>query len=315
VRLAIIIVNYRTPGLTLDAVRSVHHQIRSDDRIYVVDGGSPDNSVSVLEPALAAVDQVEFLPLSENRGFAFGNNEAIRRALADPAPPELILFLNPDTIARESAIESLVSFMQSHPEVGLAGSRLENPDGTTQWAAKRFHTFFSELDDAVSFGPVSRLLNRWNISYPEQATPHPADWLPGAALIVRREVFEKIGLLDESYFLYFEEVDFCLRARRAGFSCWYVPQSRIVHLVGQSTGVTSSCPGRRPRYWFESRARFWLTHYGKRHKLACDVGWTCGRVLFHLRCLLQRKHNPFPPYLWRDFVRFNFGSQDAWKLR
>ena len=313
-RLAIVILNYNTALLTLDAVHSVIGQIRSEDRIYVVDAASPDDSTSLLEPALTKMNKVVFLPLRKNQGFSFGNNVAIRQALADPNPPDLILLLNPDTVAQASAIDALVSFMELHPDVGLAGSRLENPDGTTQWAAKRFHTFFSELDDAVSFGPLSKLLNRWSIAHSEQSTPHPTDWVPGAALMIRREVFESIGLLDESYFLYFEEVDFCLRAKRAGFDCWYVPQSRVVHFVGQSTGVTSSRPGRRPRYWFESRARFWLTHYGRLHKLACDGAWTCGRLLFHLRCLFQGKRNHFPPHLWRDFVRFNFGSRDAWKL-
>ena len=256
---------------------------------------------------------VEVLKSDYRTKVAISGEKALELVFSG-VPPDLILLLNPDTVAQASAIDALVSFMELHPDVGLAGSRLENPDGTTQWAAKRFHTFFSELDDAVSFGPLSKLLNRWSIAHSEQSTPHPTDWVPGAALMIRREVFESIGLLDESYFLYFEEVDFCLRAKRAGFDCWYVPQSRVVHFVGQSTGVTSSRPGRRPRYWFESRARFWLTHYGRLHKLACDGAWTCGRLLFHLRCLFQGKRNHFPPHLWRDFVRFNFGSRDAWKL-
>lgn len=311
--LAIVIVNYCTPDLTLNAVRSAHSQIGSNDKIFVIDGASPDDSAQQLKIGLESIDKVEFVALGKNLGFSFANNAGIRMALKASPPPEYLLLLNPDTVARESAIDSLVAFMKANPQVGLAGSRLENADGTTQWAAKRFHSFFSELDDAVSFGPMSRLLQRWNISHTERDTPHPTDWVPGAALMIRREVFESIGLLDESYFLYFEEVDFCLRARRAGFSCWYVPQSRVIHFVGQSTGVTSARPGRRPRYWFESRARFWLQHYGLFHKLACDLAWVLGRASFHLRCLVQRKRNPFPPSLWRDFVRFNFGSRDAWK--
>ncbi len=313
-QLAIVIVNYRTAALTLDAVNSVVEQIRGQDRIFVVDANSSDDSIAVLEPALETIHQAELIRLSENRGFAFGNNMAIRKALAEPHPPDLILLLNPDTIACNSAIQTLVSFMVSHPTVGLTGSRLEDPDGTTQLAARRFHGFWSELEEALSFGPVSKLLRRWHVSQPEQDSPHPAEWVPGASLMIRREVFEKIGLLDESYFLYFEEVDFCLRAKRAGFSCWYVPQSRVVHLVGQASGVTSAQPRRRPRYWFESRAKFWLKHYGRFHKLCSDLAWTCGRLLFHLRCMIQRKPNPYPPHLWWDFVRFNFGSWDAWKL-
>ena len=313
VRLAIIIVNYQTAQLTLDAVHSVHGQIHPEDRIFVVDAASPDDSAVVLSSALEQMENVEFLPLKVNGGFSFANNVAIRRSLSSERPPERILLLNPDTVARESAIETLVSFLDAHPNVGLVGSRLENPDGTTQLAAKRFHSFFSELDDALHFGPVTSILRRWVIAFPEESLPHQTDWVPGAALMIRREVFETIGLFDEGYFLYFEEVDFCLRAKSAGFPSWYIPQSRIVHFVGQATGVTSLKPRRRPRYWFESRARFWLTHYGRINKLTCDLAWTFGRMLFLLRCILQRKQNPFPPHLLSDFVRFNFCSWDAWK--
>ncbi len=312
-KLAIIIVNYRTPSLTLDAVSSVMPQLRADDRVYVVDADSRDNSVAKLTEALASEPQIELMPLTMNRGFAFGNNEAIRKALSAAQPPDLILLLNPDTVVREAAVTSLVEFMQTHPEVGLAGSRLEDPDGTTQFAARRFHGFWNELEEGLSFGPISKLLHCWHICEPEQSSPHPTDWVPGAALMIRREVFEKIGLMDESFFLYFEEVDFCLRAKEAGFECWYVPQSRVIHFVGQSSGVTSARPGRRPRYWFESRARFWLKHYGIAQKFFSDLAWAGGRSLFHLRSLIQRKPNPYPPKLLQDFVRFNFGSRDAWK--
>ena len=313
VNLAVVIVNYRTPSLTLDAVESVMPQLRADDRVYVVDANSGDDSFAILTSALNSKTQIELMLLTANRGFAFGNNEAIRKILAAEQPPDLILLLNPDTVVRESAVTTLVEFMQTHPEVGLAGSRLEDPDGTTQLAARRFHGFWNELEEGISFGPVSKLLHRWHVCEPEQSSPHPTDWVPGAALMIRREVFEKIGLLDESFFLYFEEVDFCYRAKQAGFECWYVPQSRVIHLVGQSSGVTSSKPGRRPRYWFESRARFWLKHYGSVHKLCSDVAWAGGRILFHMRSLLQRKPNPYPPQLLQDFVRFNFGSRDAWR--
>ena len=305
--------NYRTPSLTLDAVSSVMPQLRADDRVYVVDADSRDNSVTKLAEALANEPQIELMPLTVNRGFAFGNNEAIRKALATSQPPDLILLLNPDTVVRDSAVTTLVEFMQAHPKVGLAGSRLEDPDGTTQLAARRFHGFWNELEEGISFGPVSKLLHRWHICEPEQSSPHPTDWVPGAALMIRREVFEKIGLMDESFFLYFEEVDFCYRAKQAGFECWYVPQSRVIHLVGQSSGVTSARPGRRPLYWFESRARFWLKHYGIAHKLLSDFAWAGGRIVFHLRSLIQRKPNSYPPQLLQDFLRFNFGNRDAWR--
>lgn len=312
-RLAIVIVNYRTADLTIDAVRSVLPQLEPGDRVYVVEGGSGDDSAAKLTASLTDLPQVEFLPLAENRGFAAGNNAAIRLALARPRPPDLVMLLNPDTIARPGSIGALRDFMAEHPRVGLAGSRQETPDGESLLAARRFHNLANEWDSAICFGPVSKWLRRWGIAEPERDEARAVDWVVGAALTIRREVLETVGLLDEGFFLYFEEVDYCLRAKRAGFDCWYVPQSRIIHLVGQSSGVTSARPGRRPRYWFEARARYWLKNHGRCYKLACDLAWTMGRGLFHLRGWLGRKADPFPPHLWGDFVRYNFGTVDAWK--
>jgi N-acetylglucosaminyl-diphospho-decaprenol L-rhamnosyltransferase len=127
-------------------------------------------------------------------------------------------------------------------------------------------------------------------------------------MIVRREVFEAIGLLDEGYFLYFEEVDFCLRARRAGWPCWYEPSSRVVHLVGQSTGVTNAATARlrRPGYWFRARRRYFLKNHGPLATLAADLAWASSYAAYLARAAIQRKPVLDPEKLLRDFVRHNF---------
>ena len=183
-------------------------------------------------------DWATILPLDQNGGFAYGNNAAIRPALQEADPPCFVLLLNPDTIVRPGALKSLVVFMESRPDIGIVGSRLEEPDGTPQQSAFRFPSVLGELEGGVRLGPVSRLLHRWAAFQPIPEEPGPVDWVAGASMIIRRQVFESIGLLDEGYFMYFEEVDFCRRARRAGWPCWYAPSSRVVHLVGQSSGVT-----------------------------------------------------------------------------
>jgi GT2 family glycosyltransferase len=133
------------------------------------------------------------------------------------------------------------------------------------------------------------------------------DWVSGASLMVRREVFETIGWLDEGYFMYYEEVDFCRRAALAGWTCWYVPTSRVVHLVG---GASESGPGRAhrrrmPAYWFASRRRYFLTHKGKARTFLADLGWASGFLTFRLRQRLQKKADTDPPrFLW-DFVSRN----------
>lgn len=144
--------------------------------------------------------------------------------------------------------------MERRPDVGLAGSRLEHVDGSPQQSTFRFPTILGEVESGLRLRLVTRLLENHSMfmSIPDRESR--IDWVAGASLLVRREVFEAIGLLDDGYFMYFEEVDFCLKASRAGWGCWYVPSSRVVHLIGQSSGVTAQGfeTKRRPRYWFRS---------------------------------------------------------------
>jgi N-acetylglucosaminyl-diphospho-decaprenol L-rhamnosyltransferase len=131
------------------------------------------------------------------------------------------------------------------------------------------------------------------------------DWLPGASMMIRREVFKSIGLMDEGYFLYYEETDFCLQARRANWSCWYVPQSRVMHIAGQSTGVTDrkAVPRRLPQYWFNSRRRYFTKNHGIFYAALADLAWTVGFVLWRLRRVVQRKPDTDPPKFLEDFLR------------
>jgi GT2 family glycosyltransferase len=114
-----------------------------------------------------------------------------------------------------------------------------------------------------------------------------------------------VGLLDDRYFMYFEETDFCLRARRAGWTCWYVPASRVVHLVGQCSGVTdkSQPARRRPVYWFDSRRRYFVKNHGAVYALLADVAWTAGASVYRVRRLVQRKPDTDPPNFLTDFLR------------
>jgi len=135
--------------------------------------------------------------------------------------------------------------------------------------------------------------------------PHETGWVAGASMIIRREVFDDVGLMDEGYFMYYEEVDFCLRANRAGWPCWYVPDSRVVHLVGQASGVTDTraVPKRRPAYWFESRRRYFVKNHGLVYALIADTVWALGFATYRVRQALQRKPDTDPPKLLYDFIR------------
>ncbi|MEQ9000863.1 MAG: glycosyltransferase family 2 protein [Coleofasciculus sp. B1-GNL1-01] len=308
--LLVVILNYRTPSLTIDCLRSLEIEVQSlpGTRVVVSDNASGDGSVEQIAAAIETEGWgkwASLLPLNHNGGCAFGNNAAIRPALESTNPPTYVLLLNPDTIVRPNALKILVDFMNEHPDVGIAGSRLEEPDGTPQCSAFRFHTALSELDRGLRLGIASKILEKWVVWPPIPEEPCPTDWVAGASMIVRREVFEQVGLLDEGYFLYYEDGDFCLQAKRAGWSCWYVPDSRIVHIVGQSTGVTDTKrpAKRRPQYWFNSRRRFFIKNYGLPYTLLADTLWIVGFSLWRMRRIIQRKPDKDPPYMLNDFIR------------
>src|SRR2546426_422348 len=243
-RLLIVIVNYRTASLAIDCLRSLAREIPSlppGTRVLVTDNRSGDDSVARLTAAVRDngwETWARVIPLPRNGGFAYGNNEAIRPALASQTPPDYVLLLNPDTLVRPAAVAALLEFMDANPRVGIAGSRLEHPDGKPQRSAFRFPGALSELEEGLRLSVVSKVLKPFVVAPPPPERACRVDWVAGASMIIRRAVFDSVGLMDENYFMYYEEVDFCRRAHRAGWPCWYVPASRIVHLVGQSSGVT-----------------------------------------------------------------------------
>lgn len=307
--LLVVIVNYRTPELTIDCLKSLVDEVKqiSSAQVIVTDNASGDGSVEKIAGAIVTQgwsEWVEFIPLSQNGGFAFGNNAAIRPALEAGTLPPYVLLLNPDTVVRPGALQTLLEFMNEYPEVGIAGSRLEDPDTTPQQSAFRFHSVLSEFEGVINTGVVSKLLAPWVIAPPVPEENCQTDWVAGASMIIRREVFESVGLLDENYFMYFEEVDFCLQANRAGWPCWYVPQSRVVHLVGQSSGVTDTKrpPKRLPTYWFNSRRRYFLKNHGWLYTALTDGVWVVGYVLSKWRWIIQYKPRLEPPKLLGDFL-------------
>jgi GT2 family glycosyltransferase len=308
--LFVVIVNYRTTDLALDCLQSLEDEVGTvpGTRVIVVDNASGDDSVARLEAAVSTRSWATVLPLEQNGGFASGNNAAIRPLLAAADPPRYVLLLNPDTIVRPGALRALVDFMESRPDVGIAGSRLEEPDGTPQRSAFRFPSVLGELEGGLRLGLVSRLLERWVVAPEVPTTSGPTDWVAGACMMIRTTVFTATGLLDEGYFMYFEEVDFCHRARRAGWPCWYVPTARVVHLVGQSSGVTnpSAARRRRPGYWFRARRRYFLANYGSVATVLADLAWSLGYASYRLRRLVQRKPDIDSQWLLWDFIRFNF---------
>ena len=320
--LLIIIVNYRTGELVADCLRSLFGPttMPDDTVVVVVDNASNDTSVDVIQSTIAssnAAGRAVLLPLSSNGGFSLANNLALEHANARFGSAQYVLFLNPDTVARPASVVSLVKFLDSNPTAGVAGARLEDPDGTPQACAFHFPSVLGEFESEARFGPVSRLLRRWRIAEPPVDRPIKVDWVSGAALLIRGEILQAIGSLDPTFFLYYEEVDLCMRVKRAGWSIWHVPQSRIIHLVGCSTGVTKHVdPVRRPSYWFDSRRHFYRKNHGLTTLWLADLAWVAGHLIWQSRLAAQRRKDPGPPKLLRDFLAHSSGIRhDSRKRR
>lgn len=309
-KVLIVIVNYRTPELTINCLRSLIPELPllPGMQVTVVDNDSGDDSVVKIQQAINTEgwgDWVSFIASQHNGGFAYGNNLAIRPVLESADPADYYLLLNPDTEIRSGAIKTLVDFMAQHPQAGIAGSRFELEDGTPWDITLRFPTILSELDAGLRLGIVTKLLRKWTVAQPIEREAQPVEWLPGASMMIRREVLKTVGLMDEEYFLYYEETDYCLQTKRAGWSCWYVPDSLVMHIGGQSTGVEvpNEPPQRLPKYCFDSRRRYFTKNHGLIYAAIADLVWIVGFSFWEIRQLVQRKPNNDPPNYLNDFIQ------------
>ena len=292
---AVIIVTYKTAQLAIDCLSSIQAQ-RDQPGLFVtatvVDNSKEDyDAINRAVQASHWSDWVQLCCPEKNGGFAYGNNVGVKLA-REASNPDYIHLLNPDTVLREGAIASLVQFLETHKEVGIAGSSFENLDGNDWPFAFRFPTMLSEIEEGLQLGVASRILKGWVVARTMGQMTEQVDWVPGASMMIRRAVFDAVGGLDDRYFLYFEETDFCLRAKRLGFQTWYVPASRVMHIAGQSTKVTErEAEARRlPPYWFESRRRFFVMAYGLSYAILADLCAVLARAIGAIKrfCLRQR---------------------------
>ena len=225
-KLSIVIVSWNTKDLLEGCLRSVYaFPLDQPFEVWVVDNHSKDESAAMVQ---SKFPQVELIASEENLGFAGGNNRAIPYCQGD-----YVLLLNPDTEVKPNALNELVSFMDAHPEAGAGGSRLLNADSTLQPSCHPMPTLPREfwrmfyLDKLIPYGSYD--MSKWDLEQPREV-----DVLMGASLLLRKTVLDTIGLLDESYFMYSEEVDLCFRLQKAGWLLYWVPQSQVVHYWGQS---------------------------------------------------------------------------------
>lgn len=310
-KLLVVILNYKTPELTLRTLDAVVPQLDAlggASQAWVVDNCSPDDSVAVLRAGLAARgygERVRLIESPRNDGYGAGNNLAFREAATLPDPPTYFNVLNPDATPDPQALLRLVDFMDANPRVGIAGGLLRYPDGRLQCSTFRFPSLLSEIDSYLRLGPVTRLLRDHTLYMdPPPATSRPVDWVTGACFVVRRDAIERAGMFDETFFLYFEEIDLCRRVRAAGYSVHFIAEATVCHVSAVSTGMNE--PRRRmPEYWFASRRHYLRKSHGALGLAAFNVVALLCLTVQRTRQFIGRKSVDTPHFM-RDFIRFNF---------
>ena len=306
--IAVVIVNFRTAGLTVACLESIAADgwVPCNGRVIVVDNASGDGSAEVIRGAVEARgwgEWVEVVEADRNGGFAYGNNVGIRRALESDDRLKYLLLLNPDTVVRPGAMEALVRHSQAHPRSGICGARLLDGDGRPQCSGFRFPTVFGEFESGMRFGPVTKLLKGWVIPRPVSDVAGCVDWVSGACLLVRREALEQVGLLDEGFFMYYEEVDLCRRAKLVGWEVWHVPQAQVVHLEGAASGIRVARKP-RPRYWYDSRRWYFQKSGGGAYAALAEMAYEVGYVTWRMRRVVQQKPDNDPLRRLRDGFRY-----------
>jgi GT2 family glycosyltransferase len=253
--LSIVIVSWNTREVLLPAVASVFREVKGVSyEVLVVDNGSKDGSADAVE---AEFPEANVIRIKRNLGFAGGNNVALRRAQGRYA-----VLLNSDTITHAGAFERMVRYMDDHPEAGACGPQLLKPDGSKQ---NCFHNLPSLATELVNLSLLKILFPR---KYPSKrqtyTEPIEVDAVLGACMMVRREVIEKVGLMDEGFFLFLEETDWCARIREAGWKVVHIPDARITHLSGESSKKKN--PAQTRIEYYRSLYRFFGKNHGKGQK-------------------------------------------------
>ena len=305
VRIAAIVLNYRTSDLTLAAVRSLAADLDpARDAIVVVDNHSADGS---WEPLRAALEQarwrvsVRLVPAQWNGGFACGNNLGIAAVEA-----QAYLLLNSDACVTPGAAAALWDALEQHPTVGLAGPLVLAEDGTPQPSTFHDRTPWNELLRTARSRLLSRMLRPLGVMDVVALPAGPArevERLSFVCVLLRGAMVRAIGLLDEGYFMYMEDNDYCRRGRAQGWRSWYCPAASAVHL---NRGWSGRPCERQPAYYYESRARYFRRYYGPGGLLLANLLWTLGWAASRAGEWVTGRRRPAAAHATRDVWRWSY---------
>ena len=277
--LSIIIVNWNTADLLAQCLASIYtYPPNCSFEVLIVDNASTDASVQMIREEFP---QVELIESKVNLGFAGANNRAINRSAG-----RYILLLNPDTEVKAQAFDVLVHFLETHSQVGAVGARTLNPDGSLQTSCYPTPTLFREfwrlfhLDVLWAYGSYNMV--GWSVNQAREV-----DVLLGACLLLRRVALNGVGLLDEDYFIYSEEVDLCYRLQKANWHLYWVPQAQIVHYGGQSTQQVAA-------------EMFMRLYQGKLFFIRKHYGWLAGQAYKLILLIIALARLLISPLAWLE---------------
>lgn len=230
--LSVVIVNFNVRQFLENALISLARAMDGiDGEVFVVDNASDDGSAEMVRTKFPTVRLIEN---TVNVGFARANNQALRLAAG-----EFLLLINPDTVVQEDTLRVMLRFFRDHSDAGLAGCKILNPDGSLQLPCRRSYptpwVAFTKITGLSTLFPTSRLFGKYNLTYRDPDATYPVDAVSGSFMMIRRAVYDAVGGLDEQFFMYGEDLDWCYRVQQAGFNVYYVHETQIVHYKGEST--------------------------------------------------------------------------------
>ena len=311
-RLLAIMINYRTAELTAKAADCLLAELDviGDCHLLVIDNDSQDGSLEVLEREAEQRgwgSRVTVVGAPRNGGYGYGINVGVHWGMQQPNPPAYIYVLNSDAFAVASSLRKMLSYMDSHPDVGVTGNDICGMAGEVQAAAFRFPTALSELEAYAQNKVLSKLLAGRVVSLGKADVDRQVDWVPGTSMLIRSEAWKQVGPFDEGFFLYFEEVDYCHRVRNAGWKIVSVANASVTHIGSVSTGMDDETRS-MPQYWFDSRYRYFRKHHGKRYAAMSDLAFVAGHLIFLAKKRARGQRAKLRPSLLKHFVRFSLVS-------
>ncbi len=234
--ISIIIVNYNVKEFLLNLIDSINKAAKGiSSEIIVVDNASEDGSVEAIEKNYPGVILIKN---KENLGFGKANNIGLERASG-----RYLLLINPDTIVKEDTLRKMISFFEEHPDAGMAGCKVLNPNGTLQLACRRSFpgpwTSFTKVTGLSALFPKSKLFARYNLTYLDENQTYEVDAISGSFMMIKREAYEKTGGFDPQFFMYGEDLDLCYRIQQNGYKVYYFHGTEIIHYKGESTKRSS----------------------------------------------------------------------------